>query len=77
VTDIPCTFHKREKVAIPKIIITLVALFLCVRAGMCVCEFFVARNRAKNVLNTAVNENGKCLDNQRLVQKKVTKNTTP
>jgi len=75
VAGIPCTFRKREKVAIPKIIITFVVLYKCVRAGMCVCEFFLARNRPKKILDTTVNDNGNCLDNQRLVQRKVTKNT--
>ena len=42
---------------------------------VCVWEFFIARNRPKNVLDTAVNKNGNCLDNQRMVQRKVNKNT--
>jgi hypothetical protein len=37
VTGIPCTFCTREKVAIPKIVITFVALYICVRAGVYVC----------------------------------------
>jgi hypothetical protein len=40
VAGIPCTFRKREKVAIPKIMITLLALYMLLRAGMCVCVNF-------------------------------------
>jgi len=38
VTGIPRTFRKREKIAIPKIVITLVALCACVL--VCVCVIF-------------------------------------
>lgn len=42
---------------------------------VCFCKFFVVRNRHKDVLDTDVNENGNCLDKQRLVKRKVDKNT--
>jgi hypothetical protein len=52
VTNIPYAFRKKEKLAIPKIEITIVALYICVRAGVCVCvcvcEPFVVHDRPKN-----------------------------
>jgi hypothetical protein len=37
VAVIPFTFRKRKKIAIPKRLIALVALYMCVRAIICVC----------------------------------------